>query len=97
MNGLEVLHWVRENYGERDVAVYLLTSSEDPSHRRQAADDRVTEFLSKSYRTDQLSEKLDGFIERNNRQFSEGLSASPGVNIALLQNSYSQTTEDDGL
>ena len=80
MNGLEVLHWVRESYANRDVAVYLLTSSEDPSHRQQAACDRVTEFLTKSCFGDQLIEKLDDLIERNNgysaRKPSEGLDAN---------------------
>ncbi len=71
MNGLEVLHWLRMNYIDRDVAVYLLTSSDDPAHKQRAAADRVTEFLAKSYLADQLIEKLDGLIEKNN-----GLSAA---------------------
>jgi CheY-like chemotaxis protein len=67
MNGLEVLHWVRQNYCEKDVAVYLLTSSEDPEDKKQAAADGVTEFLSKSPLADKLIEKLDGLIELSNR------------------------------
>jgi CheY-like chemotaxis protein len=73
MNGLEVLHWVRQNYSERDVAVYLLTSSQDPAHRQQAATDRVTEFLSKSFSADELIEKLDNFIRNNNGAESSGV------------------------
>ena len=73
MNGLEVLHWVRQNYSEREVAIYLLTSSQDPSHRQQASNDRVTEFLLKSYSADQLIEKIDDFIQRNNGTKSSGL------------------------
>ena len=46
-NGLEVLHWVRQNYSDRDVAVYLLTSSEDPAHKMQATADGVTAYLIK--------------------------------------------------
>ncbi len=68
MSGLEVLHWVRQNYSEKDVAVYLLTSSEDPAHKKQAAGDAVTEFLSKSPLADSLIEKLDSFIALSNKQ-----------------------------
>ncbi len=75
MDGLEVLHWIRQNYSERDVAVYLLTSSEDPLHRHQAETDRVTEFLSKSYSADELIQKLDNFIQRNNGARSSGQTA----------------------
>jgi CheY-like chemotaxis protein len=66
MNGLEVLHWVRQNYSEKDVAVYLLTSSDDPEHRKQAAADGVNEFLSKSPLADKLIDKLDSLIEMSN-------------------------------
>jgi len=67
MNGLQVLHWLRQNYLNKDVAIYLLTSSEDPEHRRQAAADSVTEFLSKSPLADKLIEKLDWLIEMSNK------------------------------
>jgi CheY-like chemotaxis protein len=68
MNGLEVLRWLRENYSERDVAVYLLTSSEDPAHQEQAAAYGVTEYLLKSPFADHLIEKLDGLIMLANRR-----------------------------
>jgi len=68
MNGLEVLHWVRQNYAQRDVAVYLLTSSEDPEHRKQATADGVTEFISKSPLAENLIEKLDRLIDLINAQ-----------------------------
>jgi len=68
MNGLEVLHWVRQNYAQRDVAVYLLTSSEDPEHRKQAMADGVTEFISKSPLAENLIEKLDRLIDLINAQ-----------------------------
>jgi CheY-like chemotaxis protein len=66
MNGLEVLQWLRQNYGEWNIAVYLLTSSEDPAHKRQAAAYGVTEYLLKSPLADKLIEKLDGLIEQAN-------------------------------
>ena len=66
MNGLEVLHWVRENYGDADAVVYLLTSSEDPEHQRQAKADRVTEYLLKNPSADILIEKLDRLIALSN-------------------------------
>ncbi len=68
MNGLEVLHWIRQNYSPRDVAVYLLTSSEDPEHKRQAAVDGVTDYLLKSPQADKLIERLDCLIAMNNAQ-----------------------------
>ncbi len=68
MNGLEVLHWVRQNYSPRDVAVYLLTSSEDPKHKKQAASDGVTDYLLKSLLADKLIERLDCLIAMNNAQ-----------------------------
>jgi CheY-like chemotaxis protein len=67
MNGLEVLRWLRQNYSERNIAVYLLTSSDDPAHQRQAAAYGVTEYLLKSPLTDKLIEKLDRLIDLANR------------------------------
>jgi two-component system response regulator FixJ len=62
MNGLEVLHWLREN-SDPSMAIYLLTSSDDPAHKRQAIAYGTTEFLLKSPYADELIEKLDGLIE----------------------------------
>jgi CheY-like chemotaxis protein len=66
MNGLEVLQWVRQNYSNRDVAVYLLTSSENPEHRKRAAVEGVTEYLIKNSLADKLVEKLDCLIAKSN-------------------------------
>jgi DNA-binding response OmpR family regulator len=66
MNGLEVLHWLRRNYNESGVAVYLLTSSTDPLHKRQAEANGVTEYLIKSPLTAGLVEKLDLLIAKIN-------------------------------
>lgn len=66
MNGLEVLHWVRENYGDPNVAIYLLTSSDDPAHKRQAIAYGTTEYLLKSPFANELIEKLDRLIEMTN-------------------------------
>jgi CheY-like chemotaxis protein len=74
MNGLEVLHWVRQSYGERDVAVYLLTSSEDPDHKKQAVAGGVTDYLMKNPLVDKLIEKLDSLISLSNDQYSSSLS-----------------------
>jgi CheY-like chemotaxis protein len=71
-NGLEVLHWIRENYSERAVAVYLLTSSEDPEHRRQASDDGATGYILKATGNEELIEKLDGLIELLNEKSGAG-------------------------
>jgi CheY-like chemotaxis protein len=76
MNGLEVLHWVRRNYNERDVAVYLLTSSEDPEHKKQAAANGVTGVLLKAPLVDSLIKKLDELIAICNYQKTEGITVS---------------------
>ena len=68
INGLEVLHWVRQNYAQPNIAVFLLTSSEDPERKRQAAADGVTEFLSKTPLHENLIEKLDRLIDLINAQ-----------------------------
>ena len=67
MNGLEVLSWIRESYRERDVTVVLLTSSQDPEHRRQAAASGATAYLLKAPLADILIQKLDSLIALRNR------------------------------
>ncbi len=68
MNGLEVLHWLRGHYPKSGMAVYLLTSSDDPEHKRQAAAYGVTEYLIKSPFLDRLVEKLDLLIAKINAE-----------------------------
>lgn len=68
MNGLEVLHWLRRDYCERDVAVFLLTSSMDPGDMRRAAADGVTGYLLKSPLFDELIQNLDHLIATTNSQ-----------------------------
>jgi CheY-like chemotaxis protein len=72
MNGLEVLQWLRREHSEKDVAVYLLTSSDDPEDRRQAAAAGVTHYLLKGPLFDKLIEKLDGLIAETNRHRAGG-------------------------
>jgi CheY-like chemotaxis protein len=67
MDGLEVLHWLRHEHSEQDVAVYLLTSSDDPEDRRQAAAEGVTEYILKNSLFDKLIQKLDDLIAETNR------------------------------
>jgi len=66
MNGLEVLHWLRHSYSERDVAVYLLTSSTDPGDMRRAAVRGVTKYLFKTPLFDELIQNLDHLIAISN-------------------------------
>jgi PAS domain S-box-containing protein len=66
MNGLEVLHWLRHSYSEQDVAVYLLTSSEDKADKDQAAVDCATEYLLKSPLFNELIGNLDRLIGTSN-------------------------------
>ena len=68
MNGLEVLHWLRHSYSDRDVAVYLLTSSGKPGDIRQAAAGGVTKYLFKTPLFDELIQNLDLLIATSNNQ-----------------------------
>jgi CheY-like chemotaxis protein len=67
MNGLEVLHWLRHSHSERDVAVYMLTSSDDPEDRRRAEAGDVTEYLLKTPLFDKLIQHLDHLIAVTNQ------------------------------
>jgi CheY-like chemotaxis protein len=74
MNGIEVLHWLRHEHTEQDVAVYLLTSSDDAADRRLAASEGVTEYILKSPFLDKLIQKLDDLIAETNDQRAGGIS-----------------------
>ncbi len=67
MNGLEVLHWLRQSYSEQDVAVYVLTSSEEQADKDQAAADCATGYLLKSPLLKELIENLDRLIAASNK------------------------------
>jgi CheY-like chemotaxis protein len=79
MSGLDVLGWVRERYSLRDVAVYLLTSSENPSHRTQATANCVTEYIQKSPLADDLIQKLDRLIAMSNNTDAEAAGEMPDI------------------
>jgi len=68
MSGLEVLHWLRHDHSEQDVAIYLLTSSDDSEDRRRAAADGVTGYVLKSPLLDELIQNLDHLIAENNNE-----------------------------
>jgi PAS domain S-box-containing protein len=69
LNGLEVLRWIRQSYCEPDVAVYLLTSSDDSYDLEQAVRAGVTKYFLKNRSFDALIEGLDQLIAiRNHRQ-----------------------------
>jgi CheY-like chemotaxis protein len=67
-NGIEVLQWVRQSYHEPKVAVYLLTSSQDPLRMRRAVAAGVTEILCKNPSLDDLIERLDKLIVTSNEE-----------------------------
>jgi CheY-like chemotaxis protein len=87
MNGLEVLHWLRRNYAKAGVAIYLLTSSDNPAHKKQAEADGVTEYLIKSPYADLLVEKLDLLIAKINDEEApttfqtDGVAATPNEDL----------------
>ncbi len=66
LNGLEVLHWLRNSHSEQDGAVYFLTSSIDQKDRDQAIADGVTEYLLKNPLFDELIKNLDHLIATSN-------------------------------
>jgi CheY-like chemotaxis protein len=67
MNGLGVLHWIRTRYKEIKVAVYLLTSSEDPSVISRRFADGDAEYIPKRAKFDHLIQKLDDLIASINQ------------------------------
>jgi two-component system, OmpR family, response regulator ResD len=64
LNGFEVLRWLRHDYTQPDVAVYILSSSVDPQHRAEAAAGRATKYLLKSCHDKELVQALDEVIAR---------------------------------
>lgn len=66
-NGLEVLKWVRLNFADRQIPVYLLTSSNDPEDRHLAEEAGATKYLFKTSLYDGLIQELDEFIAATNR------------------------------
>lgn len=66
LSGLEVLHWLRTNYTEREVAVFLLTSSVDPDIINRRAGDGGAEYVPKGGILDHLLRKLDDLIDLKN-------------------------------
>ena len=68
LDGLEVLHWLRHYHNEPDIAVYLLTSSNDPEDRRQAMANHVTGYLLKAPLFDELIQNLDNLIAIRNKE-----------------------------
>lgn len=62
VNGLGVLHWIRTTYTEMKIAVYLLTSSDDPSVISRRFADGGAEYVPKQVKFDYLIQKLDELI-----------------------------------
>jgi two-component system response regulator len=68
LSGLEVLRWLRTNYTEREVAVFLLTSSVDPTITNRRAEDGGAEYVPKGGILDHLLGKLDDLIDLKNEK-----------------------------
>jgi len=66
LSGLGVLHWLRTNYTEREIAVFLLTSSVDPNIINRRATDGGAEYIPKGGILDHLLRKLDDLIDLKN-------------------------------
>jgi|SRR5580658_998719 PAS domain S-box-containing protein len=72
VSGLEALLWLRKNYSEHDVAIYLLTSADDSEGIRQAANAGVTKYFLKTGLFNELVQELDHLIAiRNHRCLEE--------------------------
>jgi CheY-like chemotaxis protein len=74
MTGLEVLHWLRHSYSDRNVGIYLLTSPEDPGNMCRLAADGETKSLLKNPLFDELIQNLDHLIAISNNQRLDDLS-----------------------
>jgi CheY-like chemotaxis protein len=66
LSGLDVLDWLRTNYTEREVAVFLLTSLVDPRITGRRAADGGAEYIPKGRILDHLLRKLDDLIDSRN-------------------------------
>ena len=93
MGGLEVLRRLRKDYDERDVAVYLLTSSDNPEDVRQAADAGATKILFKTCFLDELLQELDQMIALRNRKLLQGWSPALRGIMAELTSMGKYATE----
>lgn len=90
MDGLEVLRWLRKNYPRRDVAVYLLTSSDDPEDMRQAADAGVTKYFLKTGFFDEIVREFDRLIAAYNQKWWEHIQHAEATLAELaLMSKYS--------
>jgi CheY-like chemotaxis protein len=76
MHGVRVLHWLRHNYGDRDVAIYLLTPLTDgkDSNLIPDAGDASERFDASLF--NKLIQNLDHLIEVNNCLYLENHSKS---------------------
>ncbi|MCE0497684.1 MAG: response regulator [Methylacidiphilales bacterium] len=72
MEGLELLRWLRKDYHARDVAVYLLTATDDPEEVRQAANAGATKIFFKTALFDELLQELDDLIVVINHKLLQG-------------------------
>ncbi len=84
--GLDVLRWVRKNYPDRNLPVYILTGSDDPYDRRLAAAAEVTKYLLKSELYRNLDVELEGLITTHNQMYLEEINRMPETfaQLALL-------------
>jgi PAS domain S-box-containing protein len=68
IGGIEMLRWLRLNYCEPDVAIYILTTSDDPHDRKLAACYGANEYLLKSTAPRRLLEVLDAQMDQYNHR-----------------------------
>jgi two-component system response regulator len=90
MSGLGVLHWLRTNYTEREIAVFLVTSSVDPSITCRRAADGGVEYVPKGGILDYLLQKLDDLIASKNEEASK--KAGNGTTVS----NFSTRSEHEG-
>lgn len=94
-DGLEVLHWLRHTYSGRNMAVYLLTASENLKDFTQAASDCLAKHQSKCPLFQKLTQNLDHEISLRNSRSKEGYLAlyanSPNSLSKLPQTKIIQT------
>jgi PAS domain S-box-containing protein len=65
--GLEIIEWLRTNYFDPEVSIFVLTASEDTLDIRSAFQSRASRYLLKTAPIDELIEALDQLIAKNNR------------------------------
>lgn len=64
MSGLELLHWVRSESGQKKVPFIMVTSRGDRDHVVEAAKEGVSDYIGKPFSNEQLTAKINKVLAK---------------------------------